>query len=91
MAMARNVANLSDQDIADVAAYMESIGVGGATPSALKPTGEKVAMVHSANDPPTPPPFDSQGDAKNCHYSVWTYGRYCGSFLEALADPLKHQ
>ncbi len=91
IAMTRVVANLSDEDIAAVSAYLQSIGAGGAAPSTLKPTGEKVAEVADAPLPPIPPPFDSQGDAKNCHYSVWTYGWYCGSFLDALLYHLKNQ
>ena len=91
IAMTKIVANVSDADIAAVSAYLASIGAGGAAPAALKPTGEKVAEVPSAKLPPTPPVFDSQGDPKNCHYSVWTYGWYCGSFIDALVYHLKNQ
>ena len=74
-----------------VAAYLESIGVGGAAPSSLKPTGEKVAQIADPQFSPVATPFDSQGNPKNCHYSVWTYGWYCGSFFEALVYHLKNQ
>jgi cytochrome c553 len=90
-AMTKIVANVSDADIAAVSAYLQSIGAGGAAPAGLRPTAEKVAQVPGAALPPTPPPFDAQGDAGNCHYSVWTYGWYCGSFLEALVYHLKNQ
>jgi cytochrome c553 len=91
IAMTKIVANVSDADIAAVSAYLASIGVGGAAPATLKPTGEKVAEVPSLKLPPTPPVFDAQGDPKNCHYSVWTYGWYCGSFIDALVYHLKNQ
>jgi cytochrome c553 len=91
IAMTKIVANVSDEDILAVSSYMESIGVGGAPVASLKPTGEKVAEPPSAKLPPTPAPFDAQGDPKNCHYSVWTYGWYCGSFIEALFYHLKNQ
>jgi cytochrome c553 len=91
IAMTQIVANLSNDDIASVSAYLESIGSGGSAPAQLKPTGEKVAQVHEAMPPVTPAVFDSGGDRKNCHYSVWTYGWYCGSFFEALAYHLKNQ
>jgi len=91
IAMTNIMANLSDEDIVAVSAYLQAIGVGGAAPAKLKPTGEKVVEVPGAKLPPTPPPFDAQGDAKNCHYSVWTYGWYCGSFWEALVHHLKDQ
>jgi cytochrome c553 len=91
IAMTNIVAPLSDRDIADVAAYLQSIGAGGAAPSRLVPTAAKVVDLPAADPPPTPRPFDAQGDAKNCHYSVWTYGWYCGSFLDALIYHLKHQ
>jgi cytochrome c553 len=91
IAMTKIVAQLSDSDISDVSAYLESIGAGGAAPAKLKPTGEKVAEVPPAKLPVTPAPFDAQGDPKNCHYSVWTYGWYCGSFFDALVYHLKNQ
>ena len=91
IAMTKIVAQLSDDDIAAVSAYLQSIGAGGAAPAKLKATGEKVAEVPGVKLPPTPPPFDAQGDAKNCHYSVWTYGWYCGSFVDALVYHLKNQ
>jgi cytochrome c553 len=91
IAMTKIVSNLSDRDIEDVSVYLESIGVGGAAPAGLKPTAEKVAEVPAAKLPATPAPFDAQGDAKNCHYSVWTYGWYCGNFLDALIHHLKNQ
>jgi cytochrome c553 len=91
IAMTKIVDKVSDDDIVAVSAYLQSIGVGGATPSTLRPTAEKVAELPPAKLPPTPPPFDAQGDAKNCHYSVWTYGWYCGSFLDALVYHLKNQ
>lgn len=91
IAMTKIVDTLSDDDIVSVSAYMASIGVGGAAPAQLKPTGEKVAEVPSAKPPLIPAVFDDQGDPKNCHYSVWTYGWYCGRFLDALAYHLKNQ
>jgi cytochrome c553 len=91
VAMTKIVARLSDSDIADVSAYLQSIGAGGAAPALLRPTAENVAEVRGAKLPPTPPPFDAQGEAKNCHYSVWTYGWYCGSFIDALIYHLKNQ
>jgi cytochrome c553 len=91
VAMTKIMANVSDEDIVAVSAYLQSIGAGGEAPSKLRPTAEKVAEVPSAKLTPTPPPFDSQGDAKNCHYSVWTYGWYCGSFLDALIYHLRNQ
>jgi cytochrome c553 len=91
IAMTKIMANVSDDDVVAVSAYLESIGVGGAAPATLKPTGEKVAEVSSAKLPPTPPVFDAQGDPKNCLYSVWTYGWYCGSFTDALVYHLKNQ
>jgi cytochrome c553 len=91
IAMTKIVARLSDPDIADVSAYLQSIGAGGAEPARLKPTGVKVAELPPVQLPAIPPPFDAQGDAKNCHYSVWTYGWYCGSFIDALIHHLKNQ
>ena len=91
IAMTKIVANLSDDDIEAVSAYLGSIGVGGGTASTLKPTAEKVAEVPSAKIAPVPAVFDAAGDPKNCHYSVWTYGWYCGGFFEALWYHLKNQ
>ncbi len=91
IAMTKIVANLSDDDIASVSAYLESIGRGGAAPADLKPTGEKVAEVPGMKVPASPDVFDDKGDPKNCHYSVWTYGWYCGSFFDALVYHLKNQ
>jgi cytochrome c553 len=89
IAMTKVVARLSDEDIAAVSAYLQSIGAGGAAAAKLRPTGETVAELPSAKLPPVPPVFDAQGDAKRCHYSVWTNGWYCGSFLDALVYQLR--
>jgi cytochrome c553 len=91
IAMTKIVSNLSDDDIRAVSAYLESIGAGGAAPSALKPTEEKVAEIAAPKLPTGPAVFDAGGDAKNCHYSVWTYGWYCGSFFGALWFHLLNQ
>jgi cytochrome c553 len=91
IAMTNIMANVSDEDIVAVSAYLQSIGVGGAAPSPLRPTGEAVVELPEAKQPAIPPPFDSQGDPRNCHYSVWTYGWYCGSFLDALIYHLRNQ
>jgi hypothetical protein len=56
----------------------------------LKPGSEPVAETAEV-ELKTPAAFDSGGDAKNCHYSVWTYGWYCGSFIDALVYHLKNQ
>ncbi len=90
-AMAKIVANLSDEDIASVSAYLASIGVGGAPVAKLKPTDEKVVEANSAPPPAGPAVFDPNGDPRNCRYSVWTYGWYCGRFLDALLYHLKNQ
>ncbi len=91
IAMTKIVYNLSDDEINAVAVYMESIGDGGAKPSTLTASGEKLVKTGQAVLPETPKVFDAQGDAKNCHYSVWTYGWYCGNFWDALAYHLKNQ
>jgi cytochrome c553 len=91
IAMTKIVANLSDEDIASVSAYLQTIGAGGDAPADLKPTGEKVAELPAAVLNPSPAVFDAGGDPKNCHYSVWTYGWYCGSFFDALVYHLKNQ
>ncbi len=90
-AMTQILSNVSDADIAAVAAYVESIGEGGATPATLPLLTEKVAKMKDVQAPHGPEVFDSKGEAKNCHYSVWTYGWYCGDFLDALAFHLKNQ
>jgi cytochrome c553 len=91
IAMTKIVASLSDQQIASVSAYVESIGVGGDTPAKLPPSTEPMAKGPKVPYDPGPAVFDAQGDAKNCHYSVWTYGWYCGSFFDALVYHLKNQ
>lgn len=91
IAMTKIVYNLSDDQINAVAVYMESIGEGGAKPSTLTASGEKLVKAGQAVLPETPKVFDADGDAKNCHYSVWTYGWYCGSFWDALVYHLKNQ
>lgn len=90
IAMTKIVANLSDEDIASVSAYLESIGEGGTAPAKLQPTGEKL-VESKINIETGPAVFDSGGEAENCHYSVWTYGWYCGSFSAALWYHLKNQ
>jgi cytochrome c553 len=97
-AMALILANVSDADIAEVSAYLESIGEGGAAPAPVPaPDPEaatlkaKAPKVDEAAIAAVPPVFDAQGDPKNCHYSVWTYGWYCGSFVDALVYHLKNQ
>jgi cytochrome c553 len=95
IAMALILTNASDADIAAVSAYLESIGEGGATPAPV-PAGAakskaKVAQVQEAAIGAGPAVFDAKGDPKNCHYSVWTYGWYCGSFVDALVYHLKNQ
>ena len=91
IAMTKIVYNLSDADIAAVSAYLETVGEGGVAPSTLKPTADKVAELPTPKMAPTPAVFDAAGDAKNCHYSVWTYGWYCGSFWDALGYHLLNQ
>jgi cytochrome c553 len=91
IAMTKIVSPLSDGEIKAVSVYLESIGSGGAKPASLVATGEKVITVASAADIDTPKVFDAEGKPGNCHYSVWTYGWYCGSFWEALAYHLKNQ
>jgi cytochrome c553 len=91
IAMTLNVAHLSDDDIAAIAGYLETIGEGGAPAARLKPSDEALATVADGVLPVTPSVFDAGGDAGNCHYSVWTYGWYCGSFGDALVFHLKRQ
>jgi len=97
IAMALILANASDADIAAVSAYMESIGEGGATPQVVKASVDKskskakIGKVLDASTAPGPAVFDAKGDPKTCHYSVWTYGWYCGSFVDALVYHLKNQ
>ena len=91
IAMTRNVAHLSDDDIVAISGYLESIGEGGAAPARLKESGQALAKVDDAPDPVSPSVFDAGGDATNCRYSVWTYGWYCGSFFDALIYHLKNQ
>jgi len=92
IAMTQIVSRLSDEEIGAVSAYLESIGEGGRKPAVLPASTEKLAMVVESNDEaPSPKVFDAEGDAGNCHYSVWTYGWYCGSFWNAMAYHLKNQ
>jgi cytochrome c553 len=97
IAMALILANASDADIAAVSAYMESIGEGGATPQVVQASADKskakakIGKVLDASTAPGAAVFDAKGDPKNCHYSVWTYGWYCGSFVDALVYHLKNQ
>ena len=91
IAMTKNVYYLSDAEIAAVSAYLETIGVGGQAPARLPPPTEAVADIPAPKLAAGPAVFDNGGDAKNCHYSVWTYGWYCGSFLDALVYSLEHQ
>ncbi len=91
IAMTKIVSNLSDDEIQAVSAYLESIGEGGAKPSTLVASKEKVVAVTTGSDFVVPRVFDADGDPKNCHYSVWTYGWYCGSFWSALGYHLKNQ
>jgi cytochrome c553 len=91
IAMTKIVNNVSDADINAVAEYLESIGEGGDAPAKLPKLAEKVAEVKAPPLPAGPAVFDSDGSAKNCHYSVWTYGWYCGSFTDALVYHLKNQ
>jgi cytochrome c553 len=91
IAMTSNVAHLSDEDISAISAYVASIGEGGVAPARLKPSSEPLATVKDVPDPVAPAVFDANGDAKNCSYSVWTYGWYCGKFFDALVYHLKRQ
>jgi cytochrome c553 len=91
VAMTKIVSNLTDEEIKAISAYAESIGVGGAKPATLVATVKKIASVTAAEIGSTPKVFDAEGDAANCHYSVWTYGWYCGSFWDALVYHLKNQ
>ncbi len=91
IAMTRNVARLSDADIASISAYVASIGAGGVPPARLAPSGEALARLADGPDPVPPSVFDANGDAQNCRYSVWTYGWYCGSFFDAIVYHLKRQ
>ncbi len=91
VAMTKIVANLSDDDIASVAYYLESIGQGGKPAAVLKPSQDKLVETSNKVVLEVPAVFDSQGKANNCHYSVWTYGWYCGSFSDALIYHLTHQ
>jgi cytochrome c553 len=91
IAMTKIVYNVSDADINAVAEYLESIGAGGDAPAKLPKLAEKVADVKAPPLPAGPAVFDADGSAKNCHYSVWTYGWYCGSFTDALVYHLKNQ
>jgi hypothetical protein len=91
IAMTKIVAKLSEDDIASVSYYLESIGQNGRAAATLKPTSEKVIENTTAAVLEVPSVFDSQGKAKNCHYSVWTYGWYCGNFSDALIYHLTHQ
>lgn len=91
IAMTKIVSTLSDQEIAAVAAYLESIGEGGAAPANLATPGGKVVVAAGPDSLPVPKAFDPDGNPDNCHYSVWTYGWYCGNFLDALVHHLKDQ
>jgi cytochrome c553 len=91
IAMTQIVSNLSDDEIKSVSEYLESIGEGGSKPSTLTAPTAKVEPVTTIENQVTPKVFDADGDANNCHYSVWTYGWYCGSFWQALAYHLKNQ
>jgi cytochrome c553 len=98
IAMALILEKASDADIAAVSAYLESIGEGGATPAPVPADAAgaakskaKIGKVLDASTTPGAAVFDAKGDPKNCHYSVWTYGWYCGSFVDALVYHLKNQ
>jgi cytochrome c553 len=91
VAMTKIVSNLTDEEIRSVSQYMESIGEGGATPSTLVASKEPIATFATNSIDVTPKVFDADGNAANCHYSVWTYGWYCGNFWEALVYHLKNQ
>jgi cytochrome c553 len=91
VAMTKIVSNLTDEEIKAISAYAESIGDGGAKPANLTASDEKIVSTDAPDNVVTPKVFDAEGDPKNCHYSVWTYGWYCGNFWEALAYHLKNQ
>jgi cytochrome c553 len=91
IAMTKIVSMLSDQEIAAVSAYLESIGEGGATPADLPTPNTKVVGAAGPDGLPVPKAFDPEGNPDNCHYSVWTYGWYCGNFWDALGYHLKNQ
>jgi cytochrome c553 len=91
VAMTKIVSNLTDEEIKAISAYAESIGDGGAKPASLVAVNKKIASVTTAEIEATPKIFDAEGNAANCHYSVWTYGWYCGNFWDALVYHLKNQ
>jgi len=84
IAMTKIVSHLDDSEIENVSAYMASVGTGSAPIAILEPTGDKVVKLPAVKQAPTPAAFDAQGDPKNCHYSVWTSGWYCGDFWNAF-------
>jgi cytochrome c553 len=91
IAMTKIVSTISDYEINAVSAYLESIGEGGRKPANLTASNAKIISTETADNVVTPKVFDAEGDPENCHYSVWTYGWYCGNFWEALAYHLKNQ
>jgi cytochrome c553 len=91
IAMTKIVSNLTDDEIHAVSVYLESIGAEGAKPANLVATSEPIAKVAAAADFVAPKVFDAEGRPENCHYSVWTYGWYCGNFWDALVYHLKNQ
>jgi cytochrome c553 len=91
IAMTKIVANLSDDEINAISAYLETIGEGGLKPASLPVSKEKFVEAKGSEGPATAKIFDAEGEASNCHYSVWTYGWYCGSFWDALGYHLKNQ
>ena len=78
IAMTKIMANLSDSQINSISLYLASIQG--------PPNEEKAAL-----DPVTKDSFAGEDKENDCHYSVWTYGWYCGSWMDAFVKSLKNQ
>lgn len=76
IAMTKIMANLSDAEIHSISLYLASIqGPPNIDKAELEPVGKDS--------------YAGEDKENDCHFSVWTYGWYCGSWWEAFKVALK--
>ena len=78
IAMTKIMTNLTDDQINAISIYLASI---------QGPPNEDEAAL----EPITKDSFAGEDKENDCHYSVWTYGWYCGSWKDAFVKSLKNQ